>query len=138
MKKLTYLDKKTLMTNQKIFELRDPRRKKVHFLWFKLTKLNKLAKKYDIDLYAIPSASDYVFHYTDKSGKEKSYSPYFRISSEIWSKEHNIFKRLREDLPKSRIVFFIDIPYFEGGIIMRKNIYKEVDPCANVDYVVIK
>lgn len=142
MRKLTHLDKKILITNQRIFELNqrifeleDPKRKKAHFLWFKLTKLNKLAKKYDIELYAVPSASskDYVFHWTDKSGKEKAYSPIFRASTGIWSKELNSFKHMREDVPKGRIVCFISLPYFEGGRIERKNFYKETGPCAYVD-----
>lgn len=135
MKKLTHLDKKILITNQRTFELEDPKRKKAHFLWFKLTKLNKLAKKYDIELYAVPSASskDYVFHWTDKSGKEKAYSPIFRLSTGIWSKELNSFKHMREDVSKGRIVCFINLPYFEGGRIERKNFYKETGPCAYVD-----
>lgn len=137
MRKLTHLDKKILISNQRIFELEDPKRKRAHFLWFKLTKLNKLAKKYDIELYAVPSASskDYVFHWTDKSGKEKAYSPIFRVSTGIWSKELNIFKHLREDVPKGRIVCFISLPYFEGGRIERKNFYKETGPCAYIDHI---
>jgi hypothetical protein len=137
MRKLTHLDKKILITNQRTFELEYPKRKKAHFLWFKLTKLNKLAKKYDIELYAVSSASskDYVFHWTDKSGKEKAYSPIFKVSTGIWSKELNIFKHLREDVPKGRIVCFISLPYFEGGRIERKNFYKETGPCAYIDYI---
>lgn len=136
MRKLTHLDKKILITNQRIFELEYPKRKRAHFLWFKLIKLNKLAKKYDIELYAVPSSSkDYVFHWTDKSGKEKAYLPMFRTSTGIWSKELNIFEHLREDVPKGRIACFIKLPYFEGGRIERKNFYKEVGPCAYVDYV---
>lgn len=137
MKKLTHLDKQILISNQRIFELEDPKRKRAHFLWFKLTKLNKLAKKYDIDLYAIPSDSmkNYVFNWTDKSGKEKAYSPIFRASTGVWSKELNIFKHLRESIPKGRIAFFINLPYFEGGKIERKNFYKEVGPCAYIDYL---
>lgn len=135
MKKLTHLDKQILISNQRIFESEDQKRKKAHFLWFKLTKLNKLAKKYDIELYAVPSASskDYVFHWTDKSGKEKAYSPIFKVSTGIWSKELNSFKHMREDVPKGRIVCFINLPYFEGGRIERKNFYKETGPCAYVD-----
>ena len=137
MRKLTHLDKQILISNQKIFEAQDSKRKKAHFLWFKLTKLNKLAKKYNIDLYAISVASkkDYVFRWTDKSGEEKFYQPMFRPSSGVWSKELNIFKHLRESVPKGRIVFFIYIPYLDGGRIVRKNFYKEVGPCADVDHV---
>jgi hypothetical protein len=139
MRKLTYLDKKILIANQRIFEAQDLKRKKAHFLWFKLLRLNKFAKKYNIDLYAIPSASseEYVFHWIDKSGKEKAYSPIFRYSSGVWSKELNIFKHLRETAPNGKIAFFIVIPYFEGAKIMRKDFYKEVGPCAHIDYLIL-
>lgn len=139
MKKLTYLDKKILITNQRLFELEEPTRKKAHFLWSKLSHLNKLAKKYDIDLYAIPSASkkDYVFRWIDKSGKENFYPPMFRPSSGVWSKELNSFKHLREDCPKGRIIFFICVPYFDGGRIIRRDFYKEVGPCADTDFMIL-
>lgn len=75
MRKLTHLDKKILITNQRIFELEDPKRKRAHFLWFKLTKLNKLAKKYDVELYAVPKESfkTYVFNYKNKKGEDAMY-----------------------------------------------------------------
>lgn len=145
MRKLTHLDKKILISNQRTFELEDPKRKKAHFLWFKLTKLNKLAKKYDVELYAVPnvpkgSFKTYIFNYKNKKGEDAVYQPAYRTTTSIWSKDDNfLFKHLREGvgLLDKRIIVFIVLPYFDGGRIMRKNFYKETGPCAYLDFLVM-
>lgn len=142
MRKLTHLDKQILITNQRLFELEDSKRKKAHFLWFKLTKLNKLAKKYDVELYAVPKESEktYIFNYKNKKGEDAVYQPLYRPTTSIWTKDKNLFlfKHLREGMgPSTRLIIFIVLPYFEGGKIMRKNFYKEVGPCAYLDFLVM-
>ncbi len=141
MKKLTRLEKQILISNQRIFELEDPKRKRAHFLWLKLTELNKLAKKYDVDLYAIPKESEktYVFNYKNKKGEDSTYQPLYRTTTSIWVRDDNfLFKHLREGVgPSKRLIVFIVLPYFDGGRIMRKNFYKEVGPCAHLDFLVM-
>lgn len=142
MRKLTHLDKQILISNQRIFELEDPKRKKARFLWFKLTKLNKLAKKYDVDLYAVPKESEetYVFNYKNKKGEDASYKPLYRPTASLWTKDKNLFlfKHLREGMgPSKKLIVLIVLPYFDGGKIMRKNFYKETGPCAHLDFLVM-
>ena len=141
MRKLTHLDKQILISNQRIFELEDLKRKKAHFLWFKLTKLNKLAKKYDVELYAIPKEfhKNYVFNYKNKKGEDAVYQPLCRTTTGIWTKDKDLFlfKHLRESCPDKRLIVFIALPYFDGGRIVRRNFYKEVGHCVYLDFLVM-
>lgn len=113
MKKLTHKEKRILKANQKNFE-KHQNLKKIYFLGHHLRKLNSLAKKYDVDLYAvsIELKDTYSFQYSEN----KSYTPYFKTFT-----YPNLIDTIRtaSNLNKKAALFIL-VPYFKTGKIKDK------------------
>lgn len=121
MRKLTRSDKKILIANQRHTE-KDIRSSKVSIfkLWFWFHKINKVAKKYDINFVAIEGDKlhDYVYEYKkpNENGEleVKDYKPLCRLSFGIWKYPEKHYKILRENIDNVRghaqLVVFLTVP----------------------------
>ncbi len=121
MRKLTRSDKKVLIANQRHNE-KNTRSAKVSIfkLWLWFNKINKIAKKYDIDFIAIKGDElhNYVYEYKkpNENGEleVKSYKPLCRLSFGIWKYPEKYYKILRENIDKVRdnphLVVFLIVP----------------------------
>lgn len=144
MKKLNKEDKKILLENQKEFYEQNKMEPDVSDfrlrLWFH--KLNRYAKKYNIDLIAIPNKERDDYSYQMDFGRSNRYKPCFRAYTELWNSPKMAMKHLHLSAPEGRkvdkAVMFIVIPRFKTGRIVRKNFYKETGPTTYCDYVVLK
>lgn len=116
MRKLTLKDKFILIENQRYIEAKTESEEisiiKL-LVWF--YKINKIAKKANIDFYAVPAGElhDYGFEY--ETGK--LYHPICRITEGTWYGPERQFGKLRENIDKvrngSRIVSFLVVPFIE-------------------------
>lgn len=116
MRKLTLKDKFILIENQRYIEAKTES-KEISIIkllvWF--YKINKTAKKANIDFYAVPARElhDYGFEY--ETGK--FYHPVCRITKGTWYDPERQFGKLRENIDKvrngSRIVSFLVVPFME-------------------------
>ena len=144
MKKLSKEDKKILLENQKWFYEDNKIKPQIsNFrlrLWFH--KLNRYAKKYHIDLIAIPHKEFNDYSYQIELGKANRYKPVCGTNREIFQYAKRAMKRISMSAPAGRKVekaaLFIMIPYCKTGRIIRKNIYKDVGPSTLCDYVILK
>jgi len=124
MRKLTRADKKVLIANQRRIE-KEARseRASIFKLWFWFHKINKAAKKYDINFIAIKSDDLHGYSYKYKKPNEngelevKDYQPLCRLSPGIWQFPEKHYKALRERIDNVRehphIVVFLTIPYVD-------------------------
>ena len=124
MRKLNKEAKKILIANQRRIE-KDARSVRVSIfkLWLWFHKINKAAKKYDVDFVAIKGDElhSYVYEYKkpNENGKleVKDYKPLCRLSPGIWNDPEKHYKALRERIDNVRdhphIVVFLAIPYVD-------------------------
>lgn len=144
MKKLNKEDKKVLIENQKYFYEENKAKPQISnfqlHLWFH--KLNRYAKKYNIDLIAIPHKEWDDYSYQIDLGKVNRYKPIHGTNREIWSYPKRAMQRIHLSAPAGRkvekAVLFIMVPYCKTGRIVRKNIYKDVGPSTICDYAIMK
>lgn len=116
MRKLTLKDKFILIENQRYIEAKTES-KKISIIkllvWF--YKINKTAKKANIDFYAVPAGElhDYGFEY--ETGK--FYHPICRITEGTWYDPERQLGKLRTSIDRfkdnSRIVSFLVVPFME-------------------------
>lgn len=120
MRKLTRADKKVLITNQKKEMKRVYYPKftllKVHF-WF--SKMNKLAKKYNLDLYACKTGRD-IMKYKKADGTESDYKFLCRPIEWLWENPKDGVASFCRALdqhtePTRQIAFGILIPHLLGS-----------------------
>lgn len=144
MKKLNKEDKKILLENQKEFyeyNKMEPDVSNFRFrLWFH--KLNRYAKKYNIDLIAVPNKEIDSYSYQIDFGRSNRYKPCFRAYAELWENPKRAMKRLHLSAPEGKkvdkAVMFIAVPRYNAGRIVRRNFYKETGPTTYCDYIVLK
>lgn len=120
MRKLTRADKKILIANQK------KEMKRVYYpkftllkVRFWLSKMNKLAKKYNLDLYACETGRDTI-KYTKADGTESVYEFLCRPIGWLWDKPEKGVASFCKDLaqytePTRQIAFGILIPHLLGN-----------------------
>ena len=144
MKKLNKEDKIILLENQKEFFERNKIKPNVSnfrlHLWFH--KLNRYAKKYHIDLIAIPHKEFNDYSYQIELGKANRYKPMFRPNTELWQNPKRAMKRIFFSAPAGRKVdraaLFIAIPRYKNERIVRKDFYMEAGPTTYCDFVILK
>lgn len=137
MRKLTRADKKLLIFNQK----KEMRRVyypkftllKVHF-W--LLKMNRLAKKYNLDLYACENGH-YAINFKKADGTESSYEYLSRRIEWLWEDPKkgvaSFCKELeRYSQPTRQVAFGILIPYVLG------NKKKNIKDCTYGDWAILR
>ena len=135
MRKLTRADKKVLIANQKkemkLFCYPKFTLLKVHF-WF--SKMNKLAKKYNLDLYACETGCD-TMKYKKADGTESNYEFLCRPIEWLWKKPKDGVARFCKSLaeytePTRQIAFGILIPYLLGK--------KDKNDCTYGDWIILR
>ncbi len=144
MRKLNKEDKRILLENQKeYYECHEMKPDVSNFqlrLWFH--KLNRYAKKYNIDLIAIQHKDIEWYSYKMDFGRSNRYKPCLRPYTELWKNPKRVMKSLHLSAPEGRkvdkAVMFIVFPRYKTGKIVRKNFYKEIGPTTYCDYVVLK
>ena len=121
MRKLTRADKKILIANQRRIE-KDARSLRVSIfkLWFWFHKLNKVAKKYDVNFVAIKGdemrSYSYAYKKPNENGEleDKDYKPMCRLTPGLWSYPEKYYKCLRENIDNARghvhLVVFLTVP----------------------------
>ena len=121
MRKLTRADKKVLIVNQRHIE-KEARSVRVSIfkLWLWFHKINKVAKKYDINFVAIKGDElpFYVYKYKKPNEygvlEDKDYKPLCRLTPGLWSWPEKYYKSLREKIDNVRghvhLVVFLSVP----------------------------
>ena len=121
MRKLTRADKKILIANQRHIE-KEARSVKISIfkLWLWFRKINKVAKKYDVNFVAIEGDKLHGYVYEYKKPNEngelevKQYYPLCRLSPGIWNDPEKHYKAFREKIDNVRdhphFVVFLTVP----------------------------